>query len=107
MKSNIISAIHHLRQAREHFEDFQREHPGSIGAKFFGTIITKIDWIYRHIVSFPKFPPPVVEGIRQEWASDSFQISSIAEKAALLMPAQRELIENVIDQYLNELKSKK
>jgi hypothetical protein len=107
MKSNIISAIHKLKEAKEHFQDFQREHPNTKGSTLFGKYIGRIDWIYTDIVSYPLFPSPVIEGIRKEWQSDSFQISAIAEKAALLMPEQRELIENAIDDYLNQLKTAK
>jgi hypothetical protein len=107
MRSNIISAIHKLKEAKEHFQDFQREHPNSKGEKLAGKYVSKIDWIYTDLVTFPLFPAPVIEGVRKEWQSDSFQISAIAEKAALLMPEQRELIEGVIDDYLNQLKTAK
>ena len=33
--SNIISAIHSLKIAQEHFADFRREYPTSAGAKLF------------------------------------------------------------------------
>jgi hypothetical protein len=43
MRSNIISAIHKLKEAKEHFQDFQREHPNSKGEKLAGKYVSKID----------------------------------------------------------------
>lgn len=101
MQSNIISAIHHLKMAKEHFQDLQREMPNSFGEKIGKKYEQKVDWIYTDFISCHLFPKEVREGCRKEWKSDVFAIPAIAEKIALLQPEFRELIESVIDAKLN------
>lgn len=95
--SNIISAIHCLAQAKEHFESFCREHKGSKGEHLFSSYIKKLNWIYSDLNSNIHLPESVREGIKAEWNSDVFSVPAIAEKVALLNPEQRELIESVVD----------
>lgn len=98
--SNIISAIHHLRMAEEHYEDFIREFPESIGTRLFKSYITKIKWIYSDIISHPYITQDVRKGIKEEIKSDVFAIPAINDKIALLNPSQREMIEETIDAML-------
>lgn len=99
--SNIISAIQHARRAKDFFEDFIRQHPGTKGAGLFKNYISKLDFIYRDLITTPALPPIVVEGIKKEWASDVYAVDAIMEKIPLLKPDQREAIEMVIDKILN------
>lgn len=99
--ANIISAIHNLKQANEHFESFQREHPNTKGAKLFGGYSKRLDWIFKDLVSHPLLTDEVRKGVRQEWESDVFSVPAINEKVALLNPEQREAIEEIIDQMLS------
>lgn len=101
MRSNIVSAIHHLRLAKEHYQDLQREMPNSLGEKLGKRYEAKIDWIYTDFITNPNFPKEVREGCRKEWNSDVFAVPAIAEKIALLQPEFRELLESVIDAKLN------
>ncbi len=98
--SNIISSIHELKQAVEHFESFQREHPGSKGAKLFQVYKAKINWIYTDMATQPFLPQVVRDGIKQEWNSDVFSVPAINEKIPLLNPAQRDMLETMIDKML-------
>jgi Fe-S cluster biosynthesis and repair protein YggX len=98
--SNIVSAIHHLRMAEEHYEDFIREFPGSMGTRLFQSYITKIKWIYNDIISHPYITQEVRDGIKKEISSDIFAIPAINDKVALLNPEQREMIEDTIDAML-------
>ena len=95
--SNIISAIHHLRMAEEHYEDFSREFPGSMGTRLFKSYIAKIKWIYNDIITHPYITQEVRDGIKEEIKSDVFAIPAINDKIALLKPSQREIIEETID----------
>ena len=99
--SNIISGIHCLAQAFEHFDSFRMEHPGSAGEKVFKIYNNKIEWIAADLISHPFLPQEVRDGIRKEWESDVFIVPAIAEKVALLNPNQREMIESLVDAMLS------
>lgn len=98
--SNIVSAIHHLKLAQEHFEDFIREHNESNGARLFRNYCNKIKWILTDLITHPFLPEEVRQGIKQEVNSDVLAIPAINEKIALLNPRQREALETAIDQML-------
>lgn len=98
--SNIVSAIHHLRMAEEHYEDFIREFPNSMGARVFKSYITKIKWIYNDLVTHPHISQEVREGVKAEIKSDVFAVPAINDKVALLNPDQRDIIEATIDAML-------
>lgn len=100
MSSNAVSAIHHLRMAEEHYQDFIREMPKSRGAILFQSYIKKIRWIYSDIISYPYLNDEARDGIKKEIESDVFAVPAINEKISLLNPEQRELIENTIDALL-------
>ena len=100
MSSNIISAVHNIRMAKEHFEDFQREHPASKGSKLFAMYSGKLDWVVRDLICNPYLPNEVSQGIKQEWESDVFAVTAIQDKVSLLPPDKRELIEDLIDAML-------
>lgn len=99
--SNIISAIHHLRMAEEHYADFVREFPNSMGARLFKSYITKIKWIYNDIIVHPHISKEIRDGIKTEINSDIFAVPAINDKIALLNPSQREIIEDTIDAMLS------
>ena len=101
MGSNIVSAVHNLRIAKEQFADFQREYPASKGAKIFSMYEGRLDWIVKDLLTNPFLPEDVIQGIRQEWESDVFAIPEIHDKISLLAPDKRELIETLIDALLS------
>jgi hypothetical protein len=101
MSANAVSAIHHLRMAEEHYEDFIRELPKSRGAVLFQSYIKKIRWIYTDILSYPYLTDEARDGIKKEIGSDVFAVPAINEKISLLTPEQRELIETTIDAMLS------
>lgn len=97
MKSNIVQAINKLKQARELFEDFQRELPNSKGSQLAERYKAKIDWIFTDLVSHPHFSDEVRNGIRNEWNGDVFAIDALTDKAGLLTPEKRLEVEDYID----------
>lgn len=99
-KNSAISAIHHLRMAKEFYLDFIRQYKGSIGANIFKNYIKKIDFIFTDIKSNIHFNQSIRDGIRKELECDIFQIPAINEKISILTPNQRELIEATIDAML-------
>ena len=98
--SNIVSAVHSMRQVFEFMESFERDHPNSKGAVLFAKYKAKLEWIYRDLVTNPHLTDPVREGIKKEWNSDVFAVPAINEKVPLLNPEQRDLVENIIDALL-------
>lgn len=98
--ANIISAIHHLKMAKEHYDDFIRDYPESSGARLFLSHVNKINWIFRDTITHPHVTQEVRDGIKREILSDVFAVPAINEKVALLSPEQREIIEETIDAML-------
>jgi len=101
MSANIIGAIQNLKMAQEQFQDFCRQFPNSQGERLFKTYVSKIDWIFKDIISHPFLTDEVRLGIKKEIESDVFAVPAILEKIALLKPEQREIIEDVIDAYIS------
>lgn len=100
MASSIMMAVHHLKISNEYIKDFQREHPNTRGGTKFGEYGRKVDWIIRDIITYPHFRDEVREAIKGELLSEPFSYESIVEKASLLNPQQREVLEDVIDMVL-------
>lgn len=99
--SNIISGIHNLKKTFDHFESFQREHPGSKGSRLFADLNKRVIWVYQQLLTHPSLPETVRQGIKAEWESDVFTVDAISEKVALLNPEQRETLEVLLDSILN------
>lgn len=96
----FVEIIHHLKIAKEFLESFIREKPGTVGERMARQYVAKINWMYNDLITFPNFPDIVRQGIRDEWESDPFLSMAINEKLAILNPAQRTAIENIIDEVL-------
>jgi hypothetical protein len=101
MSANIIGAIQNLKMAQEQFQDFCRQFPNSQGERLFKTYVSKIDWIFKDIITHPFLTDEVRLRIKKEIESDVFAVPAILEKIALLKPEQREIIEDVIDAYIS------
>ncbi len=101
MSANIIGAIQNLKMAQEQFLDFCRQFPNSQGERLFKTYVSKIDWVFKDIITHPFLTKEVRVGIKKEIESDVFAVPAILEKIALLKPEQREIIEDVIDAYIS------
>lgn len=83
-------------------QDFQREHPGTNGAKLFKNYDGKIQWMFKDLISNPAFTNDsvIVTGIKDELAADSFTVPAIMEKFYQLAPDDRGTIETIIDHVL-------
>lgn len=101
MVSNFITSIHHLRICSEYMDDIVRQHPGSRAAALFEGYSKKLKWILRDIYTHPHFTDPIRDGIKREIDSDPLTYRAIMERISLLAPAQRDLLELVIDDFLN------
>jgi hypothetical protein len=101
MKSSAISSIQHLRIAKEYMDDFVRANKKSIGGGIFNDYIRRIDWILKDIITYPYFSEQTREALREEYSSDPLTTSALFEKIPLLSPEQKEVIEILVDGYLN------
>ena len=99
--SNIVSSVHNIRQALEHFESFQREYPETKGARLFKGYGSRLEWIVKDLITHPLLTEEVRQGVKEEWESDVFSVPAINEKVALLNPQNRETIEQIVDAMLN------
>ncbi len=99
--SNIISGIQHLKLAKEYFDDFGRQYPGTIGDKLFKGYSGKIEWMFTDLKTNPALTDQIRAGIRKELESDLFCIPAVIEKYSLLHPEQKEIIEKIIDLVLS------
>lgn len=98
--SNIVSAIQNIVLAKEHFQDFNRQNPGSKGARLFAGYVKRMDWIQADFMACPLFDDAVREGIKREVEADAFAVPAITEKFALLPPDLRDKAETFIDELL-------
>lgn len=101
MVSNFITSIHHLRICAEYMDDIVRQAPGSRAAVLFEGYSKKIKWILRDISTYPYFNDEIRDGIKTEIASDPLTYRAIMERISLLAPAQRDLLELVIDDLID------
>lgn len=102
-KSSIVSAIHHIRIAKEFFDDFCREHPGSTGARLFKGYSERLNFIYRDLKSQPIFynAPDIREGISEQWQADVLGIVELYSQISKIPTEQREALIEVINHILN------
>ena len=98
--TEIIHFIHHLKVAKEFSMEFQRQFTDTRGAAIFKTYENRINWIFNDIITNPNFDRGIVQGIKEELASDAFIVPAIIEKAALLKPDQRAVVEDLLDSIL-------
>jgi len=100
--SNILLIIHHLKMASDFMQDFERQYPGTNGARLFKNYNSKIQWMFRDLVSNEAFVnnPAIITGIKDELAADSFTVPAIMEKFYQLPPDDRGTIETIIDHVL-------
>ena len=100
--SDIISAFDHLKQASDHFNSFSLEcGEKSKGEKLSNGYKSRIEWIFKDIITNPLLPELVREGVKREWNCDVFTPDAIREKVALLNPVQRDNIEILLDMILS------
>jgi hypothetical protein len=101
MVSNFITSIHHLRISSEYMDDIVRQHPGSRAAVMFEGYSKKIKWILRDIYTNPHFTDPIREGMKKEIESDPLTYRAIMERISLLAPAQRDMLEFVVNDMID------
>ena len=100
--TDFIQAIHHLKIAKEFFQDIQREcGEGAKGTRVAKGYENKIEWIYRDLLSNHNFDESFREGLKEEWSSDAFLSLAIMEKVAQLTPENRSKIEILCDSILS------
>jgi len=101
-KTSIVSAVHHLRIAKEYFDDFIREHQGSTGARLFKNYSEKLSFVYRDLAAQPAFidAPDISEGIRREWHSDVLGIVELYAMISHVTPEARTALVEVIEHIL-------
>lgn len=96
--SSIMSAIHHLKIAKEFMDDFVRSHDRfQRGTVKFGEYSRKINWILTDMVTYPHFRQEARDAMVGELKSDPFAFMSIMEKVALLNPDQRLMLEEIAE----------
>lgn len=96
--TNILTAIHSLKYAKEHLEDFVRQAgPMSNGGKIFVGYVKRIGWMLNDFKTHPAFSDFMREGLRDEVASDVFALPAIHENIQKLPPLHRDCVEKLID----------
>lgn len=99
-ESDIVSGLQAMKRAYDHWNSFVRERPGSLAERVFGGYCKKLNWIANDMITGLHFPDIIRDGIRKEWNADAFTTMAISEKAALLPPDQREVIETIIERLI-------
>lgn len=100
--SSIVNTLHHLRIAKEYAQNVIRGSKGDLGGKLFAKYDKKIDWIIRDFITFPAFTKEVVEGLREELKSDPLLVDDLGKSTAILNPANREIVHDLVERLLKE-----
>lgn len=100
MRSSIIQSIQNLKLSLEFMNDFIRDSPNTKGAILFKTYTSKIEWIFKDILTYPHFSDEIRKGIKAEIESDAFSVSAINELIPLLNAEQRQVVEQLIESIL-------
>jgi len=100
MRSSVVQSIQNLKLSLEFMNDFIRSSPNTKGAMLFKTYTSKIEWIFKDILTYPHFNDEVRKGIRSEIESDAFSVNAINEKIPLLNAEQRQVVEELIESIL-------
>lgn len=99
--SQLVDFIHHLRCAYEYMRSFSKDKAGTRAEQIGKKYATKLEWIYKDLLSSPILHEQVRDGLRAEWEVDTFATSAIVEKLALLRDDQRLEIEKLIELVLD------
>jgi hypothetical protein len=97
MASEILKSIHNLSKSKLNIEVFLL---GDISPKAkgkFSQYVKKIDWIITDLKTDPAVSKDLRDAIEQEYLSDTYTVDAITEKALLLSPSERDVLENIID----------
>lgn len=99
--SQLVDFIHHLRCAYEYMRSFSKDKAGTRAEQIGKKYATKLEWIYKDLLSSPILHEQVRDGLRAEWEVDTFATTAIVEKLALLRDDQRLEIEKLIELVLD------
>lgn len=98
--SSLLMGMHHVKMAKEYFDDVVRESPGTVGALLSDLYGKKMDWVIANVYTNTKLSKEVIDGIREEVEADNFTIPEIIDRIVMLNPQQREALNFVINQLL-------
>lgn len=98
--ADILSGLHSLKTADEHFLSFLREHPDARIERMVTGYVKKIEWIAKDLCACPFFTEKMVDALKEEWNSDTFTVPAIHEKILRLSPQKREELDIYIDNLL-------
>jgi hypothetical protein len=95
---SLAKALHHINNAKIYFEDVKLDCTAST-KELFNSYITKCDIIIK---SIDHKLSPVNRDILKKELADSFMIEAINDKLIYLDEAQRNQVENYIDEILKK-----
>lgn len=93
----LVNALIHLAVADQYFISFANDNPGTKGASLFTGYSNRIKWIHNDLITNPRLPDEVRQGIKREVNGDVLVIPALVEKVALLNEESREALEVLID----------
>lgn len=93
----LVNGLIHLTVAEQYFSSFAKDNPGTKGASILGNYSNRIKWIYNDLITNPRLPDEVREGIKREINGDALVIPALVEKVALLTEENRQAIETLVD----------
>lgn len=91
--TSLVAFLHHIKIAKEFGEDFNR----ALSKPILRNYITRLDYILNDFQASIHFPDDVRQAIREELQSDVMIVEAISDRIRLLNPAQREVVEMLID----------
>lgn len=97
----LVNSIIHLTVADQYMSSFVNDNPHTRGATIMRVYCDKIRWIQKDLITNPRLPEEVRQGIKNEVTGDVLVIPALAEKMALLSDENRQAVEVLIDGLLS------
>ena len=97
----LVNGLIHLTVADQYFSSFAKDNPGTRGEQLLKGYCERIKWIHRDLITNPRFPDNVREGIKKDINSDVLVIPALVEKIALLTEDNRLALENLVECMIN------
>ena len=97
-------AWHYLKLAQEYFNDVAKQNPNKVAGSVSKSISDRITWQIRDFKTDPRLPTYASDDFSTELDTDALSIETIAWKLLNCSPAQRDVLESVIDDLIAGVK---
>lgn len=99
--NSFRKAFHHLKSAKEYFDDAVRDSPRSIAGVCSKKYSERLSWIERDFATNTQLPTDMLEDFKKELNTDILFFESLSQKALQLTQRQKETLELILDNLIS------